>query len=921
MEVDETTNFWTKHVDEEGREYFSNESTGETQWEKPENFHEHSALSEELSEDGRDEAGSFSKSNWTKHLDDEGRDYYYNENTGETQWEKPEDFHEKSALSEEPPEDDYDDKVQSPSKGNWTHHLDDEGREYYYNENSGETQWERPDDFIDEETSPDRPVSRWTKHQDEDGREYFYNRETGETQWEQPDDFDEEQESTTKSSEKWQKHTDEEGREFFYNELTGETQWEKPDTYREDEEVGEETQPEAKTVDKVSVERKEIEPEPTIDPEVKRLQDAENALNEPDAIMEHDVLDNVAVLIDCLGGSEGGQKAMQSLVGSFHGQTAICGLTGLWLAELKSSDEDRAKSENSVRETVEDVVSRIAKERFTKAGGDNIFQLQKSEAGFLEDMIDSGLWRKLLIDLSATHRDSTLLSYCLSSISKRGHHREIAKRINQSDHFPVYSAMLASELSIVGSGSEAKGMRDLLEDLRRTCTSTSYTYLYALEVLRNLVHTAEEEASRDATLLPAIRKWTRLREELESSMVDPTVESRAAGASSLYRKRRRDIALCVSELIQRQRRRLRPDTEEADEIIRDEQRDVLERALADLLLAHSETKKLDDRLLDQLLSQGTNGKAAGRLINCHPLALKCLLGHLFLPGNARAPSLLTRTKCAKLVALAVLAAESSTKKERGFEDPSSRQAKEEQIKNALISGSQLLELVENMVSFTVTDSVETKDSNPSAGVKLSILANKSAPVAEGVVIWAKQLVAGSEFVSSASYPTLSPSILSLLRILSMRHPFTRPTILEVASLFLDHSNSELSYQKMTELKEQALRLLLLLMIQGEVVSVLGSIANRLNESNSKASMIDASLIRYFVGGLLDVVQSPCSSLMIGAIGSLLLTSNCVDALNSTYFGEDSRGKLNELVQSFKLSLESCKGEGRKTTIMLIKTYG
>ena len=86
--------------------------------------------------------------------------------------------------------------------------------------------------------------------------------------------------------------------------------------------------------------------------------------------------------------------------------------------------------------------------------------------------------------------------YCLQSISKKGHHREIANRINQSDYFGVFNSMLASELAIAGkiavdgfseevsaSIDKNKGqMGSLVKDLRRTCTSTSYTYLYAMEV-------------------------------------------------------------------------------------------------------------------------------------------------------------------------------------------------------------------------------------------------------------------------------------------------------------------------------------------------------------------------------------------------------------------------------------------------------
>lgn len=132
---------------------------------------------------------------------------------------------------------------------------------------------------------------------------------------------------------------------------------------------------------------------------------------------------------------------------------------------------------------MQDVVNRISKERFTKTGGDSILDLSKSEAAFLAEMMDSNRWRKLLIDLSASNKDSALLMYCLEQISKRGHHREIARRINQSDHFAVFNAMLSSELTVIGkiAVSSCKGrdtsidLEELVGDLQRTCTSTAYT--------------------------------------------------------------------------------------------------------------------------------------------------------------------------------------------------------------------------------------------------------------------------------------------------------------------------------------------------------------------------------------------------------------------------------------------------------------
>ena len=136
-----------------------------------------------------------------------------------------------------------------------------------------------------------------------------------------------------------------------------------------------------------------------------------------------------------------------------------------WLADLQSETElpvttlpnpaeeqEQAKkfqsAADTIREKTQEEISRIAKERFTTQRGRKILDLSKKEAAFLEEMMDSNRWRKLLIDLSATNKNSALLMYCLQAISKRGHHREIARRINQSDHFAVFSAMLASEVEL-----------------------------------------------------------------------------------------------------------------------------------------------------------------------------------------------------------------------------------------------------------------------------------------------------------------------------------------------------------------------------------------------------------------------------------------------------------------------------------------
>lgn len=209
---------------------------------------------------------------------------------------------------------------------------------------------------------------------------------------------------------------------------------------------------------------------------------------------------NVVEVVKSQGGKS--DKAIKALVDSFHGQTAICGTLAKWLADLRSASSNnsdvnevvgtaRQSVADEIRDTAQDVVSLIAKERFSKTGGDNILLLKtKSETAFLKEMIGSNRWRKLLIDLSATNKDSALLMYCIRTISKRGYHRELVKRMNPSEYFSVFNAMLQSELAVVGKASisassdvdTAIGLEELVNDLRRTCTATAFTYLYSIEV-------------------------------------------------------------------------------------------------------------------------------------------------------------------------------------------------------------------------------------------------------------------------------------------------------------------------------------------------------------------------------------------------------------------------------------------------------
>lgn len=390
---------------------------------------------------------------------------------------------------------------------------------------------------------------------------------------------------------------------------------------------------------------------------------------------------------------------------------------------------------------------------------------------------------------------------------------------------------------------------------------------------------------------------------MQSSIVDPTAAT-TTNSTPLFRKRRLDVAITISELHQRRKRRLLPSKDTDDDGVRNKEADPrarTENAVLEFLRRYSLGTRVDDRILDKMLPEGLAGDASnlvGKLMIKRPLTVKALLGYLYKPASQRISSPTIKNKCARLISMSVQAAQEEALAEAKKVDSSSTIEHDEvELTRNLLEGSRLCEALENMVSFLVStpeglSNGGGESSTESPGQQLCQLAMKCAPVAQGVAIWAREVTKGNEFVSSASYPTLSPSILSLMRIIFLRHPFTRDDTMDVAMCFLTHSNSEISYQKMNSIKEQSMRLLLFLCTRGEAPMVLGEFTRLV----SGTAHLDASLIRYFVSGLLQVAAAPFSIPFVRLLCRLLKGPAASEAIKTSYFDDDSKKLLNRVIR-------------------------
>lgn len=795
----------------------------------------------------------------------------------------------------------------------------------------------------------EEPKFVWSAHYDDEGQLYYYNSQTEESRWDAPEEgfVPAKDPATEDAGPQWVAYKDEKGEEYYYNSVTGQTQWDRPEgeiagAPPAEEEIGKEealvenpeTEPmvvedsaELDQTDDVAEaadaesgpismeeEKEEEEPEPEIDPAALRLQNAREALEQPDSILESNCIANVIEVVNADKGNP--QKAIDALAKNYHAQTTKFGLLCQWLTSLKNSNRESKQKENSeeIRDKVSTVLNKIVKENFSKERGDGILELSKAEAAFLESMMDSARWRQLLIDLSARHEESSVLTYCLKSISRRGYHREIFSRITPSKHFVIFNAMLRFELSVMGktaAGAVQEGdvvLPRILNELVRNCTLTSFTYFYSRELLQHLIDKTKEQCDSSPRLQQAVQKWEALAEAMEIEMMDP---AKSQALSVIFRKRRLDFALNVSSLSQGRRKRRRDENADSNQ--------RLETALINFITRYSKKISMDDKVLNSLLPSGLDLEGTGKigkLLIRFPLAIQALLIYLFKPGPMRVTDIVMKNKCAKLLALATIEAEKIAMREEGSRFPNT-QKDELSLSRMIVEGSQLCELLENKVAFLVA-SAKT-GTEPSFGQKLCSLALGCAPVAQGVVLWAKHLTEGPEFATSASFSTLSVSVLSLVRVVSTKHPFTAPDALQVALAFLKHSNPDTSHKTITSIREQTVRLLITLVVSGHFVSTLETIANGLEKNEVE---IDNSLLRYLVAGLLEVVRPPISMVFVRSFGKLLLMPKCIEAVRSNHFkdGNENQVRLAVMLKEMKKLDSESPENGVSLVRSLLETY-
>jgi len=185
---------WGKHKDEENNVYFYyNSKSGESTYVRPASF----VTPTPTPREGDEALITDGNSGWEKHWSDEfNMHYFYNRRTAVSTFDRPAGFATPQSTPAPTPR-----QNQAPLEagtGGWQKFWDDDNEsEFYFNELTGVSQYERPTEYYSPAPTPrdgqvvfDVPGGgggEWARYYDDNTQNYFYyNQVSGESVYERP---------------------------------------------------------------------------------------------------------------------------------------------------------------------------------------------------------------------------------------------------------------------------------------------------------------------------------------------------------------------------------------------------------------------------------------------------------------------------------------------------------------------------------------------------------------------------------------------------------------------------------------------------------------------------------------------------------------------------------------------------------------
>ncbi|GMI01017.1 hypothetical protein TrVE_jg6234 [Triparma verrucosa] len=636
----------------------------------------------------------------------------------------------------------------------------------------------------------------------------------------------------------WLAYKNDDGKMYFYNEKTEENVWELPkgvDRYidMEDERVvvlgaGEQqsvgveaitttgARTEMKTETETATETRKRETTTTTPaPSVNPLTAAMEFLEEKDAVLEPNCMKHVAIARENGANQE---ELLKALVKGYVNVPGEIGIMASWLRELEGDTEAHRKT---VKDSVTGSIEACLKENFTEEVAQQILDMEGSELGWVGEMLKNEDWMRMLIRLQKNNKDSALLTYFLTQISKLGHHHLL---LNQTDNFLVFNNMLENMLLKLANATTVAEGDETLGTLRKICLSMPHVFWYSKAQLKALL---QNEATPEA----AREKFQTLYDELNLAAQTGDIDLGEGGAGEggvgvEKRRRATEMSLFLSDLQQEARKRRKSEYDS-------ELPKLLHEVVRRRALRISQDENTFCRL-ESIVGGGEGGKENNvRRARSEPVATMAFFECIFSPGGgghagAAGPG------GRRLFKSAVAYLEKVCECEEG----------------GLGEAAVACEKLESVVKFT------PRVEGEGAEADIVKAARKSWAAGVGIIIWGKLFVSNPDFPESAGYPTFVPGLLQLTRLVAQSWPEEcAPACLNLVScVFLQNpalgggkdGATGCTEKQNRGIKEQCLRLLLFLMPWGWTLVLRFLTQESLKGSDGGGgSNLDESLIRYF----------------------------------------------------------------------------